>query len=71
MHKTTVRSDGSVILGGEARLKAGFQPGAVVEVILTRAGSLIVALDDSPPPFDVPFTPLEGGAAQLAARRSR
>lgn len=71
MHTTTVRSDGSVILGGEAHLHAGFQPGTVVQVILTRAGSLIIALDDSPPPLDVRFTPLVGGAAQLAARRSQ
>lgn len=69
--KSTIRSDGSLILGGEARLRAGFQPGAVVEVIITSAGSLILAIDQSPPPVDVSFKPLLGGAAQLAARNAR
>jgi hypothetical protein len=48
MHRTVVLSDGSIELGDQARL-AGYTPGAVVDVIVTCAGSLILALDDSVP----------------------
>lgn len=65
--RTTVQSQGTINLGPSA-WAAGFEPGAVVEVIVTRAGSLIVAIDTSPPPMDVSFKPLTGGRAQLAAR---
>jgi hypothetical protein len=65
-----VRSDGTIQLG-EAAQRAGFRPGVLVEIILTSSGSLILALDDSPPPIDVSFKPLVGGAAQLAARNAR
>lgn len=64
---TTVRPDGSVHLGDAP----GFEPGAVVEIARAITGSLIVAIDQSPPPFDATFRPLEGGVAQLAMRAGR
>lgn len=69
MIKAHVRPDGSLPLG-EAAERIGFRPGTVVEVIVTRAGSLILAIDDSPPPVDVPFKPLPGRRGQLAARNA-
>jgi hypothetical protein len=62
-----VSPSGTLHLGSRAEA-LGFRPGTLVEVIATSAGSLILAINDSPPSFDVKFRPLEGGAAQLAAR---
>lgn len=45
MFRTAVRSDGALVLGDDAR-RLGFEPGALVDVIVTRAGSLILALND-------------------------
>lgn len=42
-YKTTVSHDGTIHLGPHHP-----QPGTVVEVIYTRAGSFIVAVDDDP-----------------------
>lgn len=70
MFLTVVRSDGAVQLG-EAAARAGYRPGTVVQVVMTCTGSLILSIDDSPPPMDVAFTPLTGGAAQLATRNTR
>ena len=64
MHKAAVRADGSLLLGQQAE-RLGFAPGVVVEVIATRAGTLILAVDQSPPPIDAPFRPIRGGGIQL------
>lgn len=69
MIRAIVRADGSILLGPDAAA-LGFVSGAVVEISRTSAGSLLVVLDDSAP-LDVSFTPLVGGAAQLALRRAR
>lgn len=69
-YKSVARADGSLSLGPDA-WAAGFKPGTVVEVIVTRAGSLILSIDDSPPPVDLAFKLLTGGAAQLALRTGR
>ena len=61
----TVNADGQIQLG-EAAHRAGFGPGRLVEVIVTKAGSLIVAIDPSPPTVDVPFKPLPGRPARRA-----
>lgn len=66
-YKATIRPDGSLKLGPEA-YAAGFTPGTVVEVIVTRAGSLIVAIDDAPPAVDLAFKLLTGRAPHLAMR---
>jgi len=68
--KTHVLPSGLVDLGDRAR-ELGFVRGAVIEVIPTSAGSLLVVLDPSPPTVDVHWKPLYGGAAQLAARNAR
>ena len=68
--KTTVLPSGLVDLGDRAR-ELGFVRGAVIEVIPTSAGSLLVVLDHSEPVYDASWKPLEGGAAQLAARNAR
>lgn len=68
MRRTVVDPDGRLALGDLAE-RLGFVPGALVEIIVTSAGSLLVCLDRSPPALDVDFRPLVGGAAQLAARR--
>jgi hypothetical protein len=64
-----VDAAGALALGDAAR-RLGFAPGAVVRVIATSAGSLILALDDAPV-LDVTWKPLTGGAAQAALRRAR
>lgn len=64
----TVRDGGWLQLGERAE-HLGFKPGAAVQIIVSSSGSLILALDDSPP-LEVPFRALEGGAAQAAARRA-
>lgn len=48
MHKTIVSTAGAIDLGPAAE-RLGFVPGTPVDVIATRAGSLIVAVDDSVP----------------------
>ena len=70
MRKSVVQPDGAIQLGEDA-IRAGFRPGSLVDVILTRAGSVILALDTSPPPIDAEFKALVGGAAQLAMRGRR
>lgn len=69
MFLTAVRADGCVSLGEEAA-RLGFVPGAPVDVIVTKAGTLILRIDDTPE-LDVAFTPLVGGAAQKAIRDRR
>lgn len=54
--KATVSVDGHLLLG-DAATQAGFAPGRVVEVIVTRSGSLILALDNAPA-LDVSFKPI-------------
>lgn len=68
--KAIVRQDGSLQLGAHAAAK-GYAPGTVVEIIVASSGSLIVAIDQSPPAVDVSFRPLVGGRAQLAAMQDR
>ena len=66
---TAVTADGQLQLGEAAR-SAGFTPGTVVQVIVTCAGSLILAVDDTPA-LDLTFRPLTGRAASLALRAAR
>jgi hypothetical protein len=68
--RTHVLPSGLVDLGERAR-ELGFTRGAVIEVIPTSAGSLLVVLDHSPPTYDATWKALVGGAAQLAARAAR
>lgn len=70
MIRTAVLPSGLVDLGDQAR-ELGFTRGTVIEVIPTSAGSLLVVIDTSPPTYDASWTPLTGGAAQLAARNAR
>lgn len=52
-----VRPDGSLVLGPDAA-RLGYQPGTAVRVIPTRAGTLILAIDDSPVIIEAPARPL-------------
>jgi hypothetical protein len=63
MYRTTVELDGSIRLGLAAEC-AGFQPGQTVDVIVTRAGSLIVAIAEA-------VEEIELQAARLPAGRAR
>jgi hypothetical protein len=47
MHRTAVRADGCLPLGDAAQ-RLGFRPGTLVNVIVTSAGSLLLAIDDTP-----------------------
>lgn len=67
MKRTAVRSDGCVSLGEDAA-RLGFVPGALVDVIVTRAGSLILALSDELP-VEVPFRRLDGKRGGAPYRR--
>lgn len=49
---------------------AGYRAGTTVQIVVLSTGSLLVTMDDEQP-MDVPFKPLVGGAAQLAARIAR
>lgn len=69
MLKTAVMANGSVQLGEDA-YRLGFRPGTPVDVIVTRAGTLIVVIDDTPA-LDVKFSALVGGAAQAVQRALR
>lgn len=69
VYRTAVRADGCLPLGDAAR-HLGFAPGALVDVIVTASGSLILRIDDTPA-LDVPFKPLTGGAARKALRDRR
>ena len=53
MLRTAVRADGCLPLG-EAASRLGFVPGALVDVIVTSAGTLILAINTDPP-IEVPF----------------
>jgi hypothetical protein len=55
--RATVNLNGQLQLG-EAAYHAGFTPGEVVEVILTRSGSLILALDTTPTAIEAPYRSL-------------
>lgn len=70
MHRAIVRQDGSIHLGALA-LSKGYAPGTVVEVILARSGSLIIAIDTSPPPIDAAFRPLISAGTVRGARAIR
>lgn len=52
MHVSNIRLDGTLKLGRAAE-QAGFTPGTLVQVILTRAGSLILAIDHETTAIDV------------------
>jgi len=67
---TAIRADGTLLLGLEAAA-VGFVPGAVVTLVVLSTGSVLVRLDDAPPPLDADWAPLEGGQAQRALRRAR
>lgn len=41
MHRTYIRENGSLDLGPDARAK-GYEPGTLVDVVMTVTGSLIV-----------------------------
>lgn len=65
MHRTTIRRDGTLNLGIAAEL-AGYQPGQTVDVILTRSGSLILALADDSEAIELDATRLPAGRARAA-----
>jgi hypothetical protein len=71
-YRTAVRSDGCIPLG-DAAARLGFRPGVLVDVIVTRAGSLILAINEDVPTYDATWKPLVGTAARkaLAAGRDR
>ena len=56
MITATIREDGSIRLGDRAG-GLGFRPGAVVQVSVTSAGSLLLVIDDTPP-LDLVAKPL-------------
>lgn len=66
MHKAVIGDGGRLDLGGEANL-AGYRVGTPVQIVVLSTGSLLIIVDDEVP-LDLPFKPLVGGAAQLAAR---
>jgi hypothetical protein len=70
VHKTTVDGGCKIALGRDA-VELGFVPGTPVQVIKTRAGSLIVAIDLDLPIEVQTFKPLYGGAAQKAMREAK
>lgn len=55
--KVAVDPEGRLPLGDAAH-RAGFAPGQLVEIVVTSAGSLILARDDAPEILTVPFRPL-------------
>lgn len=58
MFRSTVTPDGSLQLGAAAEL-AGYQPGQLVNVLVTRAGSLIVSFADDSDTIDLsPVKPI-------------
>lgn len=65
MRRTAIAPDGSLQLGEAARC-LGFAPGAVVDVIVTRAGSLILALADDAEAIELPATRLPPGRERQA-----
>lgn len=65
MYRTTVRPDGSVQLGEAARA-AGYAAGQTIDVILTRSGSLILALADDSEAIEIDVTRLPPGRARAA-----
>lgn len=69
MRKAIIGDGGRLDLGGEAAV-AGYRAGTTVQIVVLSTGSLLVTMDDEQP-MDVPFKPLVGGAAQLAARIAR
>ena len=64
--RTTVTGDGYPQLGDAARI-AGFEPGALVDVIVTRSGSLILARDTDPRAIEAAFRPLPSTTGRPAA----
>ncbi len=69
MHRTAVRADGTLPLGPDAA-RLGFVPGALVDVIVTSAGSLILALSDEPA-VDVPYRRLTPAMERRMIGRGR
>lgn len=65
MRRTAIAADGSLQLGEAARC-IGFAPGAVVDVIVTRSGSLILALADDAQVLDLPAVRLPAGQERRA-----
>lgn len=61
-----VRPDGSIVLGDAAE-RLGFRRGAVVQISVTSAGSLLVVLDDTPA-LDVALRSLPRTAGRSALR---
>ncbi len=67
MRRTVISPEWAAQLGHDAQ-HAGFLPGAVVDVILTRAGSIILALADDHDAVDVDIR-LPDGTARAALVR--
>lgn len=65
MFRTYIRPDGTLPIGEAARC-LGFAPGAVVDVIVTRAGSLILALADDAEAVELDVMKLPPGRARQA-----
>lgn len=67
MRRTVLTAEMAAQLGHDAQ-HAGYVPGAVVDVILTRAGSIILALADDHDAVDVDIR-LPSGPARAALVR--
>ncbi len=65
MRRTVISPEWAAQLGHDAQ-HAGYVPGAVVDVILTRAGSIILALADDHDAIDVASRCLPAGTARRA-----
>lgn len=66
MYSAFVRPDGTIQLGPEAK-SAGYLPGTVVNILVTRAGSLILSPSDEPAMIEVtPALPVRTQRRRLA-----
>lgn len=65
VYRTAMRSDGCLPLG-DAAARLGFRPGALVDVIVTCTGSLILALNTDAPTYDAAFLRLSGKPGRKA-----
>lgn len=68
MRRTVLTPEWSAQLGHDAQ-HAGYVPGAVVDVILTRAGSIILALAEDITTVDVESVSLPDRPARAALTR--
>lgn len=68
MRRTVISAEWAAQLGHDAQ-HAGYTAGAVVDVILTRAGSIILALADPDDCIEIDARRLPAGPARAALTR--